>query len=326
MWLKQIQLFQLTDSKNYSAEYLTEKLEALAFTPCLASMQDSAGWAPPINEEGAPLVRAINGNVAFCLQIEEKILPAIVIRQELEEAVKQIEAVENRKLRQKEKYDLKDEITFTLLPRAFSKFTKIYAYIDNNNRWLILGTANAKVTEKFMSVFKKSITEEVQAFNLKKLASVMTHWLKTQNYPTAFAIEKACLLQDPNKEGRTVRCQQQDLFAPSILALIKDGCEVSQLALSWQDRIKFVLAKDFIVRGIQFQDELLTQVKELEAETAQQQFDADFLIMHATFADLLKDLLESFADQSSLSENTTEVAQHVEFSALEPSYSQSEVA
>ena len=142
MWFKQSKLFQLTDSPRCSPIDLAEKLADLAFRPCRPSMYDSAGWVSPIDEEGMPLVEEINGYIMICLQVEEKILPATVVRQELSKRVKEIEKSENRKMRPREKYSLKDEITAALLPRAFSKFTRIYAYIDTKNNWLILGTNN----------------------------------------------------------------------------------------------------------------------------------------------------------------------------------------
>lgn len=294
MWFKQLQLFQLEISVNdSSSEVLEEKLEPLSFTSCLPSMWQSLGWVAPV-EDDKLLVRLINGYAMLCLQVEEKILPATVIRQELSEAIKEIEASENRKLRPKEKYALKDEIIMTLLPRAFSKFTKIYAYIDTKNHWLVLGTANPKKTEQFISIFKKSIDDKIYPIDIKKLSSTMTHWLKHQSYPSSFSVEKACVLQDPSQENRVIRCKQQDLFASGIQSLIKDGCEAIQLALSWQDKVNFVLASDFSLSSIQFQDEIIAQVKEMEPETNQQQFDADFLIMTEMLGSLLKDLLNSF--------------------------------
>lgn len=297
MWFKQVQVYQLSKSKIFSSEEIANNLEALAFTPCLPSMPDSAGWIAPVDDDGAPLTRVMNNNISLCLQVEEKILPATVIRKELADAIKEIETSENRKMRQKEKLDLKDQITSTMLPRAFSKLTKVHAYIDNTNHWLVLGTTNGKLADKFLAMFKKSITDDVFTPQLVKPSYIMTNWLKNQGYPSTFAIENACVLQDPNKEGRIVRCQQQNLFADSIQSLIKDGCEVQQLGLSWQDRVDFVLANDFSIRSIRMHDELIEQVKELEPETALQQFDADFLIMSGTLAGLLCDLLEVFAEK-----------------------------
>lgn len=295
MWFKQVQLFELKNASKYTSDNLIKKLEELAFRPCLPSMQSSIGWVPPIDDEGVPLVLAVNGYLMMCLQVEEKILPATVIRQELNQKVKQIELQDDRKVRQREKLALKDELMLTLLPRAFTKFTRYYAYIDTKNNYLVFNTTQAKKTEQFISLFKKSVSEDISTFELKKLSPIVTSWLKNQNYPTEFAIEKACLLQDPDREDRTIRCQEQDLFAASIQALIKDGCEVKQIALSWHDRVNFVLsADDFTLRSINYEDEITAQATEMEAETKQQQFIADFFIMTAAIAELLSDLQNVF--------------------------------
>lgn len=305
MWFKQLQLFQLTDSLRESITTLIEKLEPLAFKPCFPSMMSSMGWVSPVDEENSPLARSINGCMMLCLQIEEKILPAAVIRHELYERIKTIELMENRKVFQREKLTLKDEITFSLLPRAFSRFTKLYGYIDTKNQWLVLNTTNAKKAEQFISMFKKSVTEKIHPFELKKLAPTMTQWLKSQNYSSVFAIEKACLLQDPNHQNRMIRCQQQDLFAHSIQGFIKEGCEVKQLALSWQDRVNFVLTDNFALSSLKFHDVITSQAGESEAETKEQHFDADFLIMLDTLTNLLKDLLNAFMVSAKAKEKET---------------------
>ena len=297
MWFKQAQLFQLNDAFLYAPTALIEQLEKFEFQECLPSMPYGAGWVSPVDDEGAPLIQTTNGYTMICLQIEEKILPPMVIRQELAKKIKKIEAAADKKVSPKEKYVLKDEISATLLPRAFSKLTRVYAYIDTTNRWLILGTANAKKTEQFISAFKKTFGDKMDAFQIKKLSAMMTSWLKHQNYSSSFSIEKSCVLQDANHESRVIRCYNQDLFESPIQSLIKDGCEIKQLALNWQDRIGFILLDDLSVQSIKFTDEIIEQVKEMEAGTKQQQFNADFLIMTETLDGLFKDLLDSFAEQ-----------------------------
>jgi recombination associated protein RdgC len=300
MWFKKTKLFQLTDSLRYSADKLTEKLEPLSFKPCRPSMSQSFGWVPPVDEEDMPLVQAINGYMMVCLQVEEKILPAIVVRQELSKRIKEIEKTENRTVRPKEKYALKDDMITTLLPRAFSKLTKVYAYIDTKNNWLVLGTTHEKKAEQFISMFKKSLEGEIHPFEIKNLSATMTHWLKNQSCPSSFSVEKSCMLQDPNQENRIIRCQQQDLFASSIQSLIKEGCEVKQLALNWQDRVDVVLSEGFSLSGIKFHDGITLQAAEMEAETAQQKFYVDFLIMSETLSKLLQDLLSVFIEPHQL--------------------------
>lgn len=291
MWFKQIQLFQLSSSIPRSAVDLTEKLQLLEFKACLPSMPFSMGWVPLVDEADAPLVRGVNHCMMMCLQVEEKILPATVVRQAVAEKIKRIAVTEDRKVFAKEKLALKDEMAITLLPRAFTKLTRIYAYIDTQRQWLVLGTTNTKKAEQFLSLCKKTITDDIQPLELKNLSAIMADWLKNKTYPSSLAVEKAAVLQDINQKNRIIRCQQQDLFVNSIQSLLKEGCEVKQLALSWQDQINFVLTDNFSLCSIRFQDEIKEQAKDMEPETKQQQFDADFFIMTTILTNLLQELL-----------------------------------
>jgi recombination associated protein RdgC len=295
MWFKQIQLFQLTKSIGFTPDKLIEQLEQLAYTPCLPSLPSSAGWISPIeDDEHAPLVHVANGKIMLCLQIEDKILPSSVVHQALKDKIKKIQQRDDRKIRQKEKLSMKDEITMTMLPRAFSKLTRVYAYIDIKNNWLVLGTHHAAKAEQFITMFKRSVTENVRPFEFSKPAPMMTHWLKHNSNPTEFSIEKSCVLQDPRQQNRIIRCQQQDLFTQGIQTILKEGCEVKQLALCWHDRINFVLADDFSLRNIQYQEEVISAANDIDSDTKQQQFDADFFIMTETLYGLISDLLAVF--------------------------------
>ena len=298
MWFKQIQLFPLSEMVTTAPNKLAERLESLAFRPCLPSMPNSIGWVAPVDEEDAPLARGLNGCIMICLQIEEKIPPASVVNDSLKEKVKQIELNEARRVRAKEKLSYKDEIVHTLLPRAFSKFTQIFAYIDTRNGWLVLNNTSPAKTELFLSMFKKSLGEIVGSFDIVKPSAIVTHWLKTQDFPTIFSIEKSCVLQDPNEQHRMIRCQHQDLFANSIQSLVKDGCEAIQIALRWHDRLDFVLSEDFAIRSIKLADDDLAEIND-GIETKQQKFDADLVMMSEMFAGLFTDLLAIFQKKTS---------------------------
>ncbi len=294
MWFKQVQLFKLSKHISSSSQDLADKLQTFEFTPCLPSMPHSAGFVAPIEEEDAPLARGINGCIMFCLQLEEKILPASVIAHTLKEKVKEIEARDARKIRQKEKLSLKDDVTHNLLPRAFTKFTRIHAYIDTRHQWLIVNTASLAKTELFLSLCKKALQDDdIQMIEVIKPSSLLTHWLKSRDYPAIFSIEKFCVLQDIDQQTRVVRCQQQDLFSDSIQSLVKDGCAAIQMALTWNDKLTFTLSEDFCLRSIRLAEDDLAEIDD-QLETKQQKFDADFLMMSELYAGLLQDLLNIF--------------------------------
>ena len=125
----------------------------------------------------------------------------------------------------------------------------------------------------------------------------MSHWLLNDSHPNSLSIEKACVLQDPNNAGRMIRCQQQDLSSRTIKALLNDGYEVSQLALSWYDRMTFTLKDDLSLQSLRFQDMVLELAKE-GVKNQQEKFDADFVIMTETLSDLLIDLVKALSKGS----------------------------
>jgi len=109
------------------------------------------------------------------LQFAEKILPATVVRQTLEEQVKEIEKKEARKVYQKEKQRLKDDVTHTLLPRAFTKYSKMHAYIDAKEELLIIHSTSVNKIESFMSLFKRAVDGvKVKPVKLKNLGKTLS--------------------------------------------------------------------------------------------------------------------------------------------------------
>ncbi len=295
MLFKQIQLLRLAPSPNHFYDPLIERLKLLTFQPCLPSLPISVGWVPPIDKDGSALVEQINQQLMICMQVEERILPAAVVRHAVQEKVKQLEASGDRRVGKKEKNSIKDEVVMTLLPRSFSKFRRIYAYLDIKNNWLVIGSTHKKSIEQFLTLFKKTVAGSVTYFEIKKIPTIITQWVNSQDYPEVFTVEKKGVLQDPNQKSRVIRCQEQDLFVKGIQEFIKDGCELKQLALRWRDSVRFVLSDDMTLRNIKFEDELIEQVKSMEAETRQQKFMADFFMFGETVSALLQDLLMLFA-------------------------------
>lgn len=293
MWFKQAQIFQLSSPFKYDSAEINNRLESFAFKPCMPSMPSSMGWVSPLDEEDGPLTRGINGCYMITLQLEDKILPATVVAQELKEKIKQIELNEGRKVRQKEKMTYKDELTQTLLTKAFTKINTLSGYIDTRNNWLVLNTNSASKTDLFISMFQKAFGECVSYLETIKPSALFTHWLKSKDYPAIFSIGGTCVLQDPEQQNRLVKCQHQDLFASGIQTLLHDGFDVMQLEMCWQDRINFILADDFSLRSVTLADDDLIDVTE-SYETKQEKFDADFVLMSESLTGMIADLLETF--------------------------------
>ena len=303
MWFKQATVFQFSNTINLKPEEFHAQLQPLAFSPCLPTLPSSLGWIPPVGPEGASLVHAANGYWMLCLQFEEKILPATVIRQAVLEKVKEIEEKEDRVVRAKEKQSLKDEMTQTLLPKAFTKKSIVYGFIDVEKQRLIIDSNTPAKVERFTSFLKRAITPNtLKPIEVKKPTAVMTHWLKNDGPPRDFEIGQAAVLQDPQQYRRVIRCQHQNLMATGIQSLLEEGCEITQLALDWKEQLQFTLTSDFSLRSIRFQDAVIALSKDDYSETPEQRFDTDFVIMTEVISNLLNALLAEFVTADTESE------------------------
>lgn len=295
MWFKQAQILTINSNFTYTPEILATQLQSLAYTPCLPTLPATQGWVTPAEVEDAALVHAIDHYWLICLQTEEKILPATVVRNEVKKRVKEIELSRGDKVGRKEKTQLAEETTHTLLPKAFSKLTRTYAYIDRKNNWLVIDSTSPSKIKQLVDFLQRCAPEiRLKALETTKVPPVLTQWLVKQNNPTDFSINQACLLRDPNNETRMIRCQQQNLFATSIQTLLKEGCLANQLSLTWHDKIDFMLANEFIISGIRYQDDIKAQAEEASVETVVQRFDADFIVMAGTLSMMLADLVAIF--------------------------------
>ena len=126
----------------------------------------------------------------------------------------------------------------------------------------------------------------------------MANWLQQDSSPKSLTIESACVFQDINNQSRTIRCKQQNLFAPSMQELLKDGCEISQMSFTWNDQITFTLKDDFTLQSLTYQDTVIELADEgsptvdKNKQEKQEQFDTDFIIMSEAVSELISGLIE----------------------------------
>ena len=294
MWFKNLCLYQFESAFPLDAEALADKLAAFAFRPCGKLDLEAAGWASPLGDAHEPLVYAAGGYLMICLKEENKLLPASVIKEVLDERVGELQDKEARKIRKREKDRLKDEIVIDLLPRAFSRTRRTYAYIDTREGWMVVdaGTWNKAedLTERLRDALGSLPITPPQLETAPQ--AVMTRWLATGQMPPDFSLGEECVLVDPELEGGEVRCKRQDLTANEVRNHISAGKRVGRLALNWQDRMSFLLDADSSVKRLRFNDVIAEDNGDLEAESDLERFDSDFSVMTLELARLIPRLME----------------------------------
>jgi len=289
MWFKNLCILQLKDAFNLTPEEFHEALSEHAARSCGVLETASFGWAPPLGNNHTLLVHAAMGYNMISAQKETKLLPATVIRQYVDDKIREIERTEARKVGSREKAKLREETTFELLPRAFHKTQSLYGYIDTRNQLIIIDTANMAKADGFLELLRECLGSFNVSWPEVKVSPnhIMSQWLLNKQAPTGFTIDDMCELVNRKGDGATIKCVKQDMTSDEIQEHINAGKQVTQLALTWEDRISFVLCDNLMLKRVKFLDLIMSEAHDAQVETPEERFDADFAIMTSAISSLL---------------------------------------
>jgi recombination associated protein RdgC len=282
VWFRNLRIYRFQQPFNVTAEDLDRALRQSAFRACGPLETHAMGWEPPLGRDGQTLVHAANGCLMVCARREERLLPASVVREVLADRVAEIEDAESRQLKRKEQAQLRDQITTELMPQAFTRSTRQFAYIDPGQQLLFVDSASAPRAEELMTLLRESLG----SFNVRPLdtatapASVLTYWISDQP-PGDFTLMDECELREPAEGGGVVRCKQVELAGPEVETHLAAGRQIVRLAIEWDEQLACVLSDDLVVRRLRFLDLVQQEADDAHSDDAAANFDAEFAILNA---------------------------------------------
>ena len=296
MWFKNLQIYRFSQPFELDASTLGQQLEQQAFQPCGSQDTTRSGWVPPLGRHGSEFVHATNGYLMICARRQDKLLPAAVINEELEQKALEIESREARQLPRKERRALRDEVYFSLLPRAFVRSSLQFAYISPRDQLLIVDSASAKRAEDLIQDLRDTLgsLSVIPLVSRHQPIDVMTRWISSARGESGFEPGEECELRDNANVNSVIRCKNQDLSSAEIINHLKTGMHVSKLALNWQQRLEFVLDEKLVVKRLRFADMVQEQASEIEADDVAAQFDVDFSIMTLELSAFISALADAF--------------------------------
>lgn len=299
MWFKNLRLYRLTEEWTLSPEQLNEKLAEFCFNPCGSLDPMRYGFEAPLGRHGSEFVHVTNGYIMICAKKQEKILPGGVVKEQLEEKVQAIKDAESRPVSRKERDTLKDEIIFSLLPKAFTRSSLDYAYIAPQDGLIVVNAGSAKRAEDLLSKLREALGSlrclPIAPKNIP--TQVMTQWLREGEAPHQFTLgEEVELLA--NKDGRIVRCKKQDLTASEIRSHLDSGMHVNKIGLVWKDAISCIIDDQLAIKRLKFEDVISDKANERNPESKAEQFDADFAIMAMELKNFIAALLAAFGGEA----------------------------
>lgn len=294
MWFKNIQLYRLPQPWDIAASALEAQLASHALQACGASDAQSFGWVPP--RDGSPLLHSVNQQYLLALGVEQKLLPASVVNQFAKDRAKEIAEAEGRKVGRKEMREIREQMTAQLLPRAFVRRRTTWGWIDPVHGWLAVDAGAIGKADEFIGHLRKSLDSlPAKPLQVARMPSAaMTGWLAEGDAPAGFTLDQDLELRSP--EQAKVRYVKHALEGAEIRQHIAGGKTATKLAMTWNDRISFVLTEDLQLKRLAFLD-LLKEESENQSEDADERFDIDFALMCGEVARLLDDLVEALGGE-----------------------------
>ncbi|MEQ4922701.1 recombination-associated protein RdgC [Proteus hauseri] len=294
LWFKNILVYRLNKEIALSMDELEQQLASLAFTPCSSQDMTRTGWVSPMGDRGDAFIHVAGKHVMLCARKEDKILPATVIKQAVQDKIEKLEGEQGRKLKKTEKATLKDEVVHTLLPRAFSKFSQTFLWIDLEKQLIIVDSGSAKRAEDNLALLRKTLGSlPVVPLNFNESVELkMTEWVRSGELPAGFSLMDEAELKAVLEEGGVIRCKKQALVSDEIATHIEAGKFVTKLSIDWEERLQFMLCDDGSIKRIKFSETLREQNDDIDKADFAQRFDADFILMTGELRALIERVTE----------------------------------
>ena len=278
MYFKNLHPYRLSPEWPITLDALREQLATKPFKPCGSQDHESRGWVPPF--DGGELVHAIGDNWLVCMQTEAKLLPPAVINKEADKRAAEIKEQQGFKLGRKAMNELREQITTELLPRAFTRIRKTYAWLNVRAGWPVVDAVSQNKAEGVIELLRHTLDTFPLALlrTERSPMSAMADWL-AGGAPDGFTLDQDFALQSISEDKARATFKGHDLEETHIDELLAAGNLPIKLAMTFDDRISFVLTESGALKRIDFLDVIRDQVKADEHEDAQSIFDAEFALM-----------------------------------------------
>lgn len=288
-------------------EALEEVLQAACFMPCGATQAESSGWVAPRGNKSTVLVESVGGQVIVKLCSERRPLPASAVKAAVEERIEKYKQETGReRVGSKIKKEFKEEAILDLLPRAFTKRSATTLWIDPVHKFLVVDSGSLTGADKVVSHLIEALSEvpgSRPGIQVKPVqttmaaATAMAHWLSSREAPVGFTVDRDCELKMPDDQKSTVRYSRHTLEIDEVAQHIASGKVPTQLAMTWNDRVSFMLTDAGQVKKLKLLDVVLDGV--LDKGKDDDGFDTDAAIVTGELSALIPDLLEALGGELS---------------------------
>lgn len=296
MWFKNLKIYRLSAPWTLTGEQLEESLARHAYQSGNNLEMQSLGWISP--RENASLAHSVNGQILLSLRAEKKLLPATVVNQVARARAQEIEEQQGYKPGRKQMKEIKERVTDELLPRAFSIYRDTRVWIDTVNHWLVIDAAASSKADEVIGMLVKTV-DPLPLENLyvaQSPAAAMTGWLAADEAPANFSIDQDTELRASGESRAAIRYVKHSIDADDVRRHIQSGKQCTRLAMTWADRVSFVLTESMDIKRVAPLD-VLKENPDSVAFNDDEKFDSDMALMTGELAKMLAELVEALGGE-----------------------------
>jgi len=297
MWFKNLVIYRLPADWSVSAAELEQKLATRTLQPCSPFEMLSKGWVAP--SSSGKLVHTVNQQHLIALGVNQKLLPASIIRQVTLERAEALAQENGFPVGRRQMRDLKMRVTEELRAKALTRRRVTRCWIDPVHGWLVVDAAGAAKAEELIEVLRDTLESLAVLFIETERSPQMSMavWLKLGEAPFHLGIDQDLELKAAKDTKATIRYAHHPLDGKDIQAHLAAGMFPTRLGLTWNDRIAFVLNEKMQVKRLEFLEMSKDPTEGAQELNEDEQFDIDFTVMAGELAKLIDDLVAALGNQ-----------------------------
>ena len=293
--IKNAIVYRIAEQWQMELAQVEQALAKGAFVECGATQRKSVGWVSPRgDEEYGLLAESVGGQWMLRFMSEAKVLPGSVLARMVKEKAAHIEQETGRKPGKKESRELKEEAELDLLPKTFTKQAATWVWIDPNAHLLVVDASSQAKADEVVTMLVEALPGFAVALldTVESPQSCMAFWLKEQEPPVGFSIDRECELKSADEAKAVVRYAHHPLDIDEIREHIDQGKLPTKLAMSWDDRVSFVLNEQLQIKKIVLLESVFDGQKHDDSG-----FDADVAITTGELQKLIRDLIAALGGE-----------------------------
>jgi recombination associated protein RdgC len=288
---------------SFDIEELNNALEQDVFKPVGGQQVSSMGFVKPLGKYGSELAQKAPDSHLIWIKVrrDSKTLPSAAINDQLASAIEKIEKEESRAVKNKEKKEIKDNITMAMLPNLIPQPSYVDLCIDTKNMLVVIFVAKFSRAEECLALLRKSLgtLPVVPSFASYDLDNLLTNSLLEPESLGEIQLGHTVNLVEPSEtDSKRNYINEEDITSEDILNSIHNGMRCKSVHLKLYESIELKFNNDGSMTSIKFSDALKEVNSDIPKEELASRLENDFVLFSSEIINFYSEIIKCMEVES----------------------------